>query len=88
MKKEKNSTKIAIFQKKEIPDKIPEQKLANKNIVDVLFMANLAQSKSGARRLIEQKGIKINGKTINSIDRMVKRGDVIQKGKRYFLKII
>ncbi|OQX71728.1 tyrosine--tRNA ligase [Candidatus Parcubacteria bacterium 4484_255] len=77
-----------VFQKKEIPDKIPEQKLANKNIVDVLFIANLAQSKSEARRLIEQKGIKINGKTINSIDRIIKRGDVIQKGKRYFLKII
>jgi len=78
----------SIFQKKEIPDKILEQKLANKNIIDVLFRSGLAQSKGEARRLIKQKGIKINEKIIDSIDKIVKNGDIIQKGKRYFLKII
>jgi len=78
----------SIFQKKEIPDKILEQKLANKNIIDVLFRSGLAQSKGEARRLIKQKGIKINEKIIDSIDKIVKNGDIIQKGKRHFLKII
>jgi len=78
----------SIFQKKEIPDKILEQKLSNKNIIDVLFKSGLARSKGEARRLIKQKGIKINEKIIDSIDKIVKNGDIIQKGKRYFLKII
>jgi len=77
-----------IFQKKEIPDELLEQKLANKNIVDVLVVASLVQSKGAARRLIKQKGIKINGKVVESIDRIVRKGDIIQKGKRYFLKIV
>ena len=77
-----------IFQKKEIPNKILEQKSANKNIIDVLLESGLVHSKGEARRLIEQKGIKINEKTINSIDKIVKSGDIIQKGKRHFLKII
>ena len=77
-----------IFQKKEIPNKILEQKSANKNIIDVLLESGLVHSKGEARRLIEQKGIKINEKTIDSIDQIVKSGDIIQKGKRHFLKII
>ncbi len=65
-----------------------EQKSANKNIIDVLLESGLVHSKGEARRLIEQKGIKINEKTIDSIDQIVKSGDIIQKGKRHFLKII
>jgi len=77
-----------IFQKKEVPDKMPEQKLANKNIIDILIAANLVKSKSEARRLIKQKGIKVNGTTVNSIDKIIRKGDIVRKGKRYFLKII
>ena len=77
-----------IFQKKEIPSKILEQKLANKNIIDVLLESGLVHSKGEARLLIGQKGIKINKKTIDSINQIVKSGDIIQKGKRHFLKII
>ena len=77
-----------IFQKKETPDKILELRLANKNIVDVLLEADLVQSKGEARRLIKQKGVKVNRKIVKSISQVVKSGDVIQKGKRYFLKII
>jgi len=65
-----------------------KQKLTNKNIVDVLLDAGLAQSKGEARRLIKQKGVKINGKIIGLIDKVPKSGDIIQKGKRYFLKIV
>lgn len=77
-----------VFQKKENPDEMLEQKLVDKNIVDVILKAGFIQSKGEARRLIKQKGIKINGKVVESIDRIVKKGDIIQKGKRYFLKVI
>lgn len=77
-----------VFQKKENPDEMLEQKSEGQNIVDVILRAGFIQSKSEARRLIKQKGIRINGKVVESIDRIVKEGDIIQKGKRYFLKII
>lgn len=79
---------IDVFQKKEISVQIPEMKLANKNIIDILILSKLASSKSDARRLIDQKGVKVNRKIIESIDETIKKGSIIQKGKRGFLKII
>lgn len=79
---------ITVFQNKEIPDQIFERKLANKNIIDILILSQLAESKSEARRLIDQKGIKVNGRIVNSAKEIIKSGSLIQKGKRYFLRII
>jgi tyrosyl-tRNA synthetase len=79
---------INVFQKKKLPSRMPELKLANKNIVEVLIKSGLAQSKSEARRLIEQGGVKMNNKVLKSPEELVKSGAIIQKGKRYFVKII
>lgn len=79
---------IAVFQKKEIPNQLPKMKLANKNIIEVLISSKLAKSKCEARRLITQRGIKVDGKIINSSEEVIKSGSVIQKGKRNFIKIL
>jgi tyrosyl-tRNA synthetase len=77
-----------IFQKKQKPRKILTKSTVKKNIIDVLVDLNLAQSKTEARRLIEQKGVRVNEQTIENFSFRVKKGDLIQKGKRFFLKII
>jgi len=79
---------ISVFQKKDLPDEIPEFKLAEMNIVDVLFETKLAESKGDAKRLIKQGAIEVNGKKITSINEVVEKGSVIQKGKRFFAKIV
>jgi tyrosyl-tRNA synthetase len=79
---------VSVFQKKDLPDEIPEFKLAGINILDVLFQTQLAESKGDAKRLIKQGAIEINGKRINSYNESVEKGSVIQKGKRFFVKII
>ncbi|MDD4995857.1 MAG: tyrosine--tRNA ligase [Patescibacteria group bacterium] len=79
---------ITVFQKKGIPQEISKMKLANKNILEILVLSKLAKSKSDARRLIGQKGVTVDGKTIESTEETVKKGSIIQKGKRYFVKII
>ena len=79
---------ISVFQKKDLPDEIQEYKLAGKNIVDVLVETNLATSRGDAKRLIEQGGIEINGKQVKSIDIIIDKDSVIQKGKRSFAKIV
>ena len=64
---------IKVFQKKETPDDMPEYKLAKKmNLVDFMADRNLCSSKSEARRLIKQGGIKVNGNKVDTIDMMVK----------------
>lgn len=79
---------ISVFQKRKTPENIPQIKAWGKKIVDVLIAAGLAKSKSEARRLIEQGGIKINNAVVNSIDETVAADSVIQKGTRYFVKVV
>jgi tyrosyl-tRNA synthetase len=54
---------IKTFQQKEIPDEMPEFDLQDgQTVVDVILAAKLAESKSKARALIDQKGVRLMGK--------------------------
>ncbi len=82
---------INVFQKNKKPEEIKEFKINKKkvNIVDLLNDCGLTKSKSEARRLIEQGGIRINDEKIKkekdiTID---KKGIILQRGKREFRKI-
>ena len=83
---------IKVFQEKKQPDKIEEFKVKKSkiNIIDLLFNSGLAVSKSEARRLIKQKGIKMNGETIEQEKEIEidKKGIILQRGRRMFKKII
>lgn len=50
-------------------------------------LAQVSVSKSEAKRLIEQRAIDVNGKTVDH-DTDVKPGDTIRVGKKQFIKII
>jgi len=82
---------INVFKEKKQPDEIPELKIKNTNIIKILVEAKLCSSKSDARRVIEQKGVKINDVVVEDVNLEVKKdknGVIIQKGKRHFIKII
>ncbi len=80
-----------VFKKKELPSKMPTVNISQKNIgiLDLLIKTKLAPSKSEARRLVIQNGVKINGKIENDWQKIieVKKGMSIQAGKRKFVKI-
>ena len=80
-----------IFKEKKLPAEIPIIKIKEKflDILDLLVKTKLASSKSEAKRLIFQKGVKINGKIQESWQEkiVIKKGLIIQKGKRKFVKI-
>lgn len=78
---------IKTFSKKETPDEIPEIKPSAMDIITVLAEAKICKSKSEARQVIAQGGVKINDKKVEGIDEQVKSGDVVQKGSRFFVKI-
>jgi len=58
-------------------------------IVDLLVSTGLARSKSQARRLIAQGGVRVDGDRVESIDFMVpvRDGMVLQVGKRSFVRL-
>ena len=59
------------------------------SILDLLCKAKLATSKSEARRLVKQKGVKIDGRVSRDWKEVVPvvTGMTIQVGKRRFVKI-
>lgn len=62
-------------------------------IMELLVQSKLATSKSEARRLIEQGGITIDGNKVNNINQLIafddiKKGLLIKKGKKVFVKVL
>jgi tyrosyl-tRNA synthetase len=78
----------SVIQSKEKPTEIPELKPSAYDIITVLVESKIGKSKSDARKLIEQGGVKINDEKVVAIDAAVKAGDVVQKGSRFFVKVI
>ncbi|OGH73726.1 MAG: tyrosine--tRNA ligase [Candidatus Magasanikbacteria bacterium RIFCSPHIGHO2_02_FULL_51_14] len=77
-----------VIQRSEIPKTMPELRPSAYDIVTVLVKAGLAGSKSEARRLIDENGVRVNDRIVETYDVVTKMGDVVQKGKRYFVRIL
>lgn len=90
LKAEKEFEKV--FKEKKLPSKIPGVKIKerNLNILELLIKTNLVVSKSEAKRLILQNGVKIGGIVQNDWQKEIEieKGLVIQVGKRKFVKIV
>ncbi len=79
---------IAVFSQGGTPDEMPEVKVKKgATLIDVLVDQKLVTSKSEARRLIEQGGLKMNDETVTSIEATAEKG-ILKVGKRKFLRIL
>jgi tyrosyl-tRNA synthetase len=80
-----------IFKRKGVPTKIPETKIEENslNILELLTKMKLAFSKSEAKRLILQGGVKIDKKLQKDWRKKVKikKGMIVQIGKKRFARI-
>jgi len=80
-----------VFQERELPAEMPEFALAQPvNIVTLIVQVGLAASKGEARRLVEQRGVKLDGQTVTSIETVVQVSapQVLQVGKRKFVRLV
>jgi tyrosyl-tRNA synthetase len=82
---------VTVFQKGETPDEIPVFALnkANNGVLDVLNDSGLCSSKSEARRMIEQGGVRVDGDKLEDIEFEFEAGKeyLLQVGKRKFVKV-
>ncbi len=79
---------VRTFQHKEVPDEMPEYDLEDgQTVLDVILEAKMAASKSEARRLFDQKGVRLDGETIERGDLAFPHPGVLQVGKRKFLRV-
>jgi tyrosyl-tRNA synthetase len=83
---------IKVFREDKLPLEMPEMKIKKRNIgiLELLVKTRLVSSKSEAKRLVFQKGIKINGIIQNDWRKIIKLkgGEVIQVGKRKFIRLL
>jgi len=79
---------VRLFQQKETPEEMPEYEMPiGASVMDVLTGAGLVSSKSEARRLIDQKGVRLDGETLERSDEVFPHPGVLQVGKRRFLRV-
>lgn len=79
---------VKTFQHKEAPDEMPEYALKEgETVLDVVLAAGLAESKSKARALIDQKGVRLDGQTLERGDAVFPHPGILQVGKRRFVRV-
>jgi tyrosyl-tRNA synthetase len=76
------------YSEKKLPEDIPIANVATGEweLAELLMQTGLVASKSEAKRLIDQGGIRINQEVITQARISVVGGDVLQAGKRRFLR--
>ena len=79
---------VQLFQHGSAPAEMPEFSLRpGQSVIEVLIESGLVSSKSEGRRLIEQKGVKLDGETIPEFDAVFPHSGILQVGKRRFIKV-
>jgi tyrosyl-tRNA synthetase len=83
---------ISVFQQRSLPDEIPVIDWNGKmetTIIDLLVDLKLLNSKSEARRMVENRGVRINGNKVEDTNLQLSMTDglIVQVGKRKFVKI-
>jgi tyrosyl-tRNA synthetase len=80
---------ITLFQKNDLPDEIPTFKPEGEPVLlDILVDSGMVKSKSQARRLVDQNGVKVDGETASDPFLQLEPPVVVQVGKRRFVKVL
>ncbi|MCX6745843.1 MAG: tyrosine--tRNA ligase [Candidatus Parcubacteria bacterium] len=90
---------IKVFSNKEAPEEVKSYKVSakggsasggkSKKLLEILEETGLVSSKSEARRVIEQGGVKIDNEIVKDVNFNLTSGEhLIQKGKRFFARVI
>src|SRR5581483_2522541 len=75
-------------QKKEIVNDIQIIKIkATNTLLDLLLFSKTTSSKSDAKRLLKQKGVRINAKTASDLELNLENNDLIEIGKRKVFRV-
>ncbi len=79
----------SVHQEGGLPDEMPQFTLRpGISVLDVLTESSLVASKSEGRRLIEQKGVRLDGEILTDARQVFPHPGILQAGKRHFLKVI
>lgn len=82
---------VRVFREGQLPRRIPRRRLRAGawDVAEILVAAGLASSRSEARRLVAQGGVQHNSQPVRRgrEQLLIQKGDLLQVGKRKFLKV-
>lgn len=76
-----------VFSQGELPEDMPELSGNGQTVLDFMAENNFAESRSEAKRLLEQKAVRVNSVAISDWGHVLSGGDIIQVGPRKFARI-
>ncbi len=77
------------FRKRDIPDEIPEFETGFPvRLIEAMVNSGLAKSNGEAKRLIEQRGVKVDGKVAAGDDPLRPGNVVVQVGRRRWMRFV
>uniref|UniRef100_A0A832MMP7 Tyrosine--tRNA ligase n=1 Tax=Pseudothermotoga hypogea TaxID=57487 RepID=A0A832MMP7_9THEM len=83
---------IKVFSKRELPEDMPTVHLDTDGVelVELLVKLNVAESRSEAKRLIQQGGVKLDGEKITDIHAQITLDSekILKVGKRHFFRLV
>jgi tyrosyl-tRNA synthetase len=80
---------VAVFRERREPAEAPEHALAAEApLVDVLVAAGLAASRSEARRLVGQRAVSLDGRTLEDPAEPVGPAGLLRVGRRRFVRLV
>lgn len=78
---------VRLFQQGNIPEDMPEYSLVDgQTVLDVMIASGMVPTKSEGRRMVDQKGVKLDGEILEKADIPFPHAGVLQVGKRRFLR--
>ena len=79
---------MRVFQQRDLPEDMLEYSLVpGQSVLDVLEASGLVKSRSEGRRLIAQKGIRLDGEMLEDPNQAFPHPGVLQAGKRRFTRV-
>ena len=80
---------VRVFQQSDLPQEMPEYRLQpGQTVLDVLEASGLVASRGEGRRLVAQKGVRLDGQTLEDPNQPFPHPGVLQAGKRRFLQVV
>jgi len=80
---------VRVFQQGDLPQEMPEYRLQpGQTVLDVLEASGLVASRGEGRRLVAQKGVRLDGQTLEDPNQPFPHPGVLQAGKRRFLQVV
>ncbi len=80
---------VSMFQQKQVPDEMDEYHLEpGQSVLDVLVASGLVKGRGEGRRLIDQKGVRLDGEVIPDALAAFPHPGVLQVGKRHFVRVV